>query len=82
MNIRLLLLVAGGPLAVSAALSRPVRRRYLTWGATPAEVTGPLPDDELPPPGSLVTERGMLGVKQRVEARSPAGIDPATADAP
>ena len=51
-------LAAGALLAVVASAPW-ARRRYLTWGATPAEAAGPLPGDELLPTAALVSTRAV-----------------------
>ncbi len=50
---------AAGLAAAAAALSPPARRRWLTWGATPAEVAGALPGDDLLPDAALVSTRAV-----------------------
>ncbi|SCF03971.1 hypothetical protein GA0070607_4738 [Micromonospora coriariae] len=51
------LLVIGAGLA--AALSPWARRRYVTWGATPEEASGPVPGDELLSDAGLVSTRAI-----------------------
>jgi hypothetical protein len=42
-----------------AALSPAARRRYLTWGTTEEEATGPLPGDDLLPNPDLLSTRAV-----------------------
>jgi hypothetical protein len=55
--MRAALLLFGAGLAV--AVSPWARRRYVTWGATPAEATGTLPGDDLLPDAGLVSTRAV-----------------------
>ena len=48
--------VVAGPLFVTAPL---VRRRHLRWGATDAEVGGPMPGDEIVPRTSFCATRAI-----------------------
>lgn len=41
------------------ALAPPARRRYLTWGATPQEVAGTLPGDDLLAEATLLSTRAI-----------------------
>ncbi|MEU8239016.1 SRPBCC family protein [Actinoplanes missouriensis] len=51
------LLLIGAGLAVAATPW--ARRRYVTWGATPEEITGRLPGDDLLPDAGLVSTRAV-----------------------
>ncbi|MFC7530111.1 SRPBCC family protein [Actinoplanes sp. GCM10030250] len=51
------MLLIGAGLAV--AVSPWARRRYVTWGATPEEITGTLPGDDLLPDAGLVSTRAI-----------------------
>ena len=44
---------------VAAGYSPPARRWYLTWGATPEEVTAAMPGDELLPAPDIVSTRAV-----------------------
>jgi hypothetical protein len=57
MRSRTGLLLTGAGLAV--ALSPWARRRYMTWGATPEEASGPVPGDDLLPDAGLVSTRAI-----------------------
>jgi hypothetical protein len=55
------LITAAGLTAGTAALGIPLllRRRLLDWGASPAEVTRPLPGDDLLPKAGIVSTRAI-----------------------
>jgi hypothetical protein len=48
-----------GTAAVAAAYSPPVRRWYLTWGATADEVARPMPGDDLLPDPAMLSTRAI-----------------------
>jgi hypothetical protein len=51
--------IGGGLLLAAAAYSPGMRRRYLTWGATDAEVTAALPGDDLVPEPDMTSTRAI-----------------------
>ena len=52
--------VVGGVQVVGTLIGAPVlRRRYNQWGATPAEVTSPMPGDALVPTPRLISTRAI-----------------------
>ncbi|MEU4421501.1 SRPBCC family protein [Actinoplanes sp. NPDC024001] len=53
-------IAAGGLAAAGLALSPPARRRYLNWGATPQEVAGQMPGDDLLPEAALLSTRAIM----------------------
>jgi len=56
-TMRAVLLLIGAGVAVAA--SPWARRRFVTWGATPEEITGTLPGDDLLPDAGLVSTRAI-----------------------